>query len=260
MTPRPHGTFVAVALLVVAGGLSADARGSCRPVPPRACPAWRELASAHFRVRTDTDPDSARGALRDLEQFQAALLRVFGAGADLRHRAAAGDPCPRRVGTTSRITGSRDGSRAPCSSRARDHAPPRASSEIKTSSNTSLVHYLSAKVMPVQPLWLGSGTRNLLPDAGIRSRQGRGSWSERHLLNLLRVVQNGPSIPLPELLAATSIDGGRPVFYASAWAAVHFLMNCCRRRRARKRIREGAQCPPPGCDGLGAGIRQADAR
>lgn len=78
--------------------------------------------------------------------------------------------------------------------------------------------------MPAQPPWLAEGLASYFqtlecdPDGGeIRVGQPP--------LNLLRVAQNGPRIPLPELLAADTIDGDRTVFYASAWAAVHFLMN-----------------------------------
>ena len=220
MTPKPH-PLVAASLLVVAGALGGCA-GKLPPCPAAGGPAWRELAGAHFRVRTDTDPDSARGALRDLEQFQAALLTVFGAGADLRTgrlpvilvRDGWDDFAdPRIVGWFTR-------------SMFQPLVIMRAASELGNQDviKHELVHYLSAKVMPVQPPWLAEGlatyfqTLECDPDNG-EVRVGQPPP------NLLRVAQNGPRIPLPELLAAERIDGDRTAFYASAWATVHFLMN-----------------------------------
>ena len=220
MTPKPH-TLVAASLMVVAGALGGCA-GKLPPCPAAGGPAWRELASAHFRVRTDTDPDTARGALGDLEQFQAALLTVFGAAPDLR---------------TGRLPVIlvRDGWDdfadhwiAGWFTRAlfQPLVIMRAGSELGNQDviKHELVHYLSAKVMPVQPLWLAEGLASYFQTLEYDPDKGEVRVGEPPL-DLLRVAQNGPSIPLPELLAATGIDGDRTAFYASAWATVHFMMN-----------------------------------
>src|SRR4051794_5254540 len=220
MTPKLH-TVMAVWLLLVAGAFGGCA-GKLPPCPAAGGPAWRELASAHFRVRTDTDPATARGALRDLEQFQAALLTVFGGSADLRTG---------RLPVILVRDGWDDFS---------DHwiagwftrvlfqplVIMRAGSEFGNQDviKHELVHYLSAKVMPVQPLWLGEGLASYFQTLECDPDKGEIRVVEPPL-NLLRVAQNGPSIPLPELFAATRIDGDRTAFYASAWATVHFLMN-----------------------------------
>src|SRR5262245_34804553 len=57
--------------------------GHLPPCPAAGGPAWTELQSAHFRLRTDEDAAAARTVLTDLEQLQAALLFVFAAPPDL---------------------------------------------------------------------------------------------------------------------------------------------------------------------------------
>ena len=89
--------------------------------------------------------------------------------------------------------------------------------------------------MPVQPPWLGEGLASSFQTLEYDPDKGEVRVGEPPL-DLLRVAQNGPIVPLPELLAATKIDGDRTVFYASAWATVHFLMN--RHARELRRIRE----------------------
>jgi hypothetical protein len=68
---------IAAALLPLA--LAAGCAGHLPPCPAAGGPAWTELEGAHFRVRTDGGAAAGRATLEDLEQFQAALLTVFGA-------------------------------------------------------------------------------------------------------------------------------------------------------------------------------------
>src|SRR5947207_12296891 len=72
---------IGVVALALAG--AASACGHLPPCPAAGGPAWTELQSAHFRLRTDESPAAARAALADFEHLEAALLFVFGAPSDL---------------------------------------------------------------------------------------------------------------------------------------------------------------------------------
>jgi hypothetical protein len=221
MVAKRSGALFALPLLVAAGALGACA-GKLPPCPAAGGPAWRELASAHFRVSTDADPETARNALRDLERFQAALLTVFRADPNLR------------TGQLPVIV-VRDGWD--------DFADPelagwftralfqplvvmQAESDLGRQEiiKHELVHYLSAKVMPIQPLWLAEGLASYFQTLDYDPDKGDVTVG-RPPSNLLAIAQNVARVPFPELLTATKIDINRSIFYASAWAAVHFLMN-----------------------------------
>jgi hypothetical protein len=74
-----RGIRIAALLLPVA---TTTCAGHLPPCPAAGGPAWTELRSAHFRLRTDKKPADARVTLTDLEQLRAALLKVFGAPVD----------------------------------------------------------------------------------------------------------------------------------------------------------------------------------
>ena len=80
MIRRPRAVVVAGPLLLA---LVPTCAGHLPPCPAAGGPAWTELESPHFRLRTDDDSAAARAALTDLEQLQAALLTVFGVPPDL---------------------------------------------------------------------------------------------------------------------------------------------------------------------------------
>ncbi len=220
MTPTPRALFAA--LLLIAAGALGGCAGKLPPCPAAGGPAWRELASAHFRLRTEADPDTARAALRDLEQFQAALLTVFRAAPDLR------------TGRLPVIV-VRDGwedfadlELAGWFTRVlfQPLMVMRADSELGQQDviKHELVHYLSAKVMPSQPLWLAEGLATYFQTLDYDGDK-REVTVGRPPPNLLAIAQRGARLSLAELFAAKKIDGDMGVFYASAWATVHFLMN-----------------------------------
>jgi hypothetical protein len=219
MTPPSRALFAA--LLLIAAGVLGGCAGKLPPCPAAGGPAWRELTGAHFRLRTEADPDTALAALRDLEQFQAALLTVFRAS-DLR---------------TGRIPVIvvRDGWEAFSDLQlagwfTRVLFQPlvvmRADSQLGRQDiiKHELVHYLSAKVMPIQPLWLAEGLATYFQTLDYDADKGEVTVG-RPPAGLLAIAQNGARLRLSELFAANKIDGDVGVFYASAWATVHFLMN-----------------------------------
>jgi hypothetical protein len=219
----PNGRrLLAVAALLVAAGAPAGCAGKLPPCPAAGGPAWRELESAHFRLRTDDDSEAARAALRDLEQFQAALLTVFHAAPELR------------IGRLPVVV-VRDGWDAFADEQMlgwftralfRPLVVMRADSELARQEviKHELVHYFSAKVMPAQPPWLAEGLATFFETLDVDTGKGE-VLVGRPAPNLLSIVQHGARLPLTELIAAKTIEGDRSVFYASAWATVHFLMN-----------------------------------
>jgi tetratricopeptide (TPR) repeat protein len=220
MTPKPGALFTA--RLLIAAGALAGCAGKLPPCPAAGGPTWRELTSAHFRVRTDADPETARGALRDLEQFQSALLTVFRAAPDMRTGQlpviVVGEGWddfsdPRLVGWFSRAL-------------FQPLVVMRAESQLGPQEviKHELLHYLSAKVMPIQPRWLAEGLASYFETLEYDPDRGEVTVG-RPPPNLLAVAQNVARVPFPELLSASKIDVDETIFYASAWAAVHFLMN-----------------------------------
>ena len=87
-----------------------------------------------------------------------------------------------------------------------------------------LVHYLSEKVMPVQPPWLAEGLATYFQTLEVDDEKGQLAVG-RPPAELLRIVQNTSLMNVPELMAAKQVPSERSLFYASAWATVHFLMN-----------------------------------
>ena len=143
----------AALLLAVATGACA---GHLPPCPAAGGPAWTELQGAHFRLRTDGTRPPARAALDDLEQFQAALLTVFGAPAGSRH----GPPVPSSSSTAGGPT-SPPAEVSGYFTRAlfQPLIVMRAGGDLVPADviKHELVHYFSGMVMPEQPPWLSEG-------------------------------------------------------------------------------------------------------
>ncbi|MBF5044992.1 hypothetical protein FGE12_21500 [Aggregicoccus sp. 17bor-14] len=73
----PARSLLALSLAALASGCAIAPRNDC---PQLKGPAWQELRSEHFQLRTDLDPKDAQAALVRFEQFRSALLNAWGAG------------------------------------------------------------------------------------------------------------------------------------------------------------------------------------
>jgi hypothetical protein len=215
------GRVARVALVVLAFAPSGCA-AHLPPCPASGGPAWREVESRHFRLRTDEDAGTARDTLRELEQLQAALLTVWRAPPDL------------------------DGGRVPVvlvgqgwidfadreveGMFARALFQPlilmRAGSPVARQEliKHELVHYLSRLAMPAQPPWLSEGLATYFQTIEVDAEQGRLTVG-RPPAELLRVVQAGGILRIEEMMAAREIRSERALFYSTAWLTVHYLMN-----------------------------------
>ncbi len=197
--------------------------GHLPPCPAAGGPAWTELESAHFRLRSDDKPAAARAALTDLEEFRAALLTVVGAPLDLD------------TGRLPVVVVDRGWT---------DFAPRQlegyftralfqplvvmvAGGELHRQDviKHELVHYLSDLVMPRQPHWLSEGlatyyaTIEYDADAG-HITVGRPSPA------LLHHAQETSVETIESMFRATAIDVTDATrFYAAAWITMHYLMN-----------------------------------
>jgi tetratricopeptide (TPR) repeat protein len=211
---------IGAALVLIA--VTAGCAGHFAPCPAAGGPAWTEVQGAHFRLRTDADAAAARAALDDLEQFQAALLTVFGAPASydtgrlpvVMVDRGWTDFAPRRVdGYFTRALFQPLIVMGTGSALARQEV-------IKH----ELVHYFSHMVMPRQPTWLSEGLATYYQTIEYDADDGRITVG-RPPADLLRVAQQlGPS-RFASVFAIEQITDDTGYFYAAAWITVHYLMN-----------------------------------
>jgi hypothetical protein len=181
------------------------------------------LESAHFRLRTDQDAAAGRAALTDLEQLQAALLRVFGAPSDLDTGKLPVVVVDR--GWTDFAPRAVDGFFTfalfqPLIAMAAGNELHR-QDVIKH----ELVHYLSRKVMPRQPLWLEEGLATYYETIEYDADAGRITVGRPSSLRLPTAQQTGTDT-IERMFTATAIDREDTArFYAAAWITVHYLIN-----------------------------------
>jgi hypothetical protein len=199
--------------------------GHLPPCPAAGGPAWTELESAHFRLRTDEDATAGRAAITDLEQFQAALLTAIGAPPDLDTgkvpvvivEGGWTDFAPRQLRgffTTALF---------------QPLIVMIAGSEVRRQDTIKheLVHYLSNKIMPHQLPWLAEGLATYYETIEYDAHVGLITVG-RPSPGRLRWAQRTSAATLERLFTATAIDGGdedMARFYAAAWITVHYLMN-----------------------------------
>lgn len=197
--------------------------GHLPPCPAAGGPVWTELASAHFRLRTDEDVAAGRTLLRDLEQLQAALLTVFGASPDFDSGRLPVIVVDR--GWTDFAASQIDGYFA--------HALFQPLVVMEAGSEAfqvdvikhELVHYLSAKILPNQPPWFAEGVASYYQTIEYDADAERVTVG-RPVVNLLRWAQQMGTSTIERMFTAKTIDrddGTR--FYAAAWLTVHYLMN-----------------------------------
>lgn len=218
MRSERGGVAGALLLLAVVAGCA----GHFAPCPAAGGPAWTEVEGAHFRLRTDGDAAAARAALDDLEQFQAALLTVFGA------------PAAFDTGRLPVIVVDRGWT---------DFAPRRvngyftralfqplivmgAGSALSRQEviKHELVHYFSHLVMPTQPTWLSEGLATYYQTIEYDADDGRITVG-RPPPDLLRAAQQlGPS-RFASVFSTENVTDDTWYFYAAAWITVHYLMN-----------------------------------
>lgn len=198
--------------------------GHLPPCPAAGGPAWTELQGAHFRLRTDLDPGEARTVLADLEQFQAALLGVFGAPPDLdigRLPVVVVDH-----GWTDVERREVEGYYTTALFQPLVVMRSGGSLASQTVIKHELVHYVSAKIMPRQPRWLSEGLATYYETVECDARTGKVTVG-RPSPGRLRTVSRTGAANIEAIFTAKSTGEGydEARFYAAAWITVHYLMN-----------------------------------
>jgi hypothetical protein len=210
--------ITAAAMLALVSGC-----GHLPPCPAAGGPTWTELSTDHFRLRTDEDPEAARGRLTELERLRAALLTVFRAPADLDTGRLPVIVVDR--GWTDFAAREVEGYFT--------HAVAQPLIVLAASSRAfqvdvikhELVHYLSAQVIPNQPPWFAEGIATYYQTVEFDEDAHRIDVGRPSEALLARAQQIGlPAIE--RIFTAKAIEHEEaPSFYAAAWLSVHYLMN-----------------------------------
>ena len=218
-----RGRVIVSAAALLALATLATACGHLPPCPAAGGPAWTQLESAHFRLRTDDDPAAGRAMLADLEQLRAALLTVFGATPDVD------------IGRLSVVVVDRGWT--DFAAREVDgyftHVLFQPLIVMAAASQAfqldlikhELVHYISAKIVTTQPPWFSEGVATYYQTIEYDADAGRVTVG-RPTNELVRRAQEVGVSNIESMFAAKAIDrDDAPRFYAAAWITVHYLMN-----------------------------------
>jgi hypothetical protein len=219
MTPVWLRVLLASALAVEAG---------CATMPPR-CPArggpaWRQLSSAHFTLRTDLEPHHAEEVIRTLEETRAAMLVALWPAApgppDRTQAIALASPSELAAFTGFGIYGKHV------------HPPPfppmlvvEAGHLEVESLNHELGHYLSLWFLPIQPAWYAEGVNTFLETVRYDRDNGRVLVGEPASTRLGAMKHTGvePMKRLQGPMPDDVYDLG--LFESSSWILVHYLTN-----------------------------------
>lgn len=206
-----------------ATALSACALAACAglpPVPSKGGPAWRELESEHFVLRTDLSSDRAHETIRQMEHLLAGLLRV---GWEVRGSLPAkltvvmfADRSHRKV-----FSPYYDG--WVIQRRLEGPVAVMAAARRFEGSDTlvhELTHEIAYLAMERQPTWFSEGIATFFQTAKVEPDGtfviGDTPWQ-------YAAVGRAEPLPAATLMAADAdLDDER--FYGSAWLLVHFLM------------------------------------
>jgi hypothetical protein len=214
---------------------------SLPPCPAKGGPAWHELSTEHFVVRSDLDLDRSLDVLRTLEETRAAMLVGVWNG-------AAGPTRPIQVvalASRSEFSAFADHSLVGVHVR-RPPFPPMlvitgAFTSGKDTAKHELAHDLSFHMLPIEPRWYAEGIATYLETTRYDREQGRAILGEI-AEDRYRFLQVGGGLMSSEDLWKPVPDDLMDVsrFYATSWLLVHYLMNHRPEQFARFQHRLGA--------------------
>lgn len=225
------------------------AGSGCATVPPcpgRGGPAWRELTSEHFVVRSDLELDEVIEVVKTLEENRTAMLAWWG-----------GRPGPVErtpvIALSRRELGAFDGfaydgyyvRRPPFPGTviAAGHALTR--NEIV---KHELAHDLAFHFEPIEPRWYAEGVATFLETTRYDRETRQASLGEPSETRLaffqVRGRVRGPS-PIEELLGPPPTDLFElSRFYGTSWLLTHYLVN--QRPQAYQRFKRRINALEPG--------------
>jgi tetratricopeptide (TPR) repeat protein len=212
--------LLALAALASAAGCATARTFRC---PAKGGPAWRELATENFVVRSDLPRAEAAAMLVRLERQRAAILSVLFDGAT---------PPPGRVEVVAFRTREEYREVAPRGMDAyylrSSGGPPRIvlSGELapwqRALLSHELTHHFLAGVFRRQPRWLAEGLAVYMESLADEPGKGTLVVGRPPPARLTRALWN--PVPVAELLAWRGPpDPGAYSLYASSWLLVHYL-------------------------------------
>jgi len=241
----------AIAILATAMGCA-----SLPPCPARGGPAWRELTSDHFVLRTDLSPREALETIRTLEDTRAAMLAGMWAG-------AAGPPgkstavALASLEETKRFTGTTfDGvhlRRPPFPATLVISPDPKQQDTAKH----ELAHELALYFLPVQPPWFAEGLATFLATIQYDRDKGLSALGKADVDRYRLFTTSGP-VSLDQLMGPLPDD---PLtvsrYYATTWLLAHYLYN--RRGPGWHHLQDRFARLQPGTDAFRAEFPDLDA-
>ena len=197
---------------------------SLPPCPAKGGPAWRELTSDHFVLRTDLSPREALETVRTLEDTRAAMLAGMWAG-------AAGPPgkstaiALASLDETWGFTGTNFAGvhlrRPPFPATLLISPDPKQQDPAKH----ELAHELALYFLPVQPSWFAEGLATFLATIQYDRDKGLAVLGEAAVERYRRFTASGP-VSLDQLMGPLPDD---PLtvsrYYATTWLLTHYLYN-----------------------------------
>jgi len=193
--------------------------------PAKGGPAWRELTSDHFVLRTDLQEEAALLALRHLEDARAAMLAMIWPRApDLRRRIDAF-----ALASTEEVHAYLGPHFAGVHMQVSPFPPmllvAGLGRENQQHANHEIAHGLSLQLLPVQPAWFAEGLAEFLSTIHRADDDGQAVAGEVEITDYSFVRRFGVS-PLSTLLGPMPADNfERLRFYATSWLLVHYLFN-----------------------------------
>lgn len=218
------GLAFVVVFVIVLGTLGCATLPAC---PAHGGPAWTELTSDHFRVRTDLDAPDATEAVRTLEETRAAMLAL------VWPRAA---PVPGPIEIVflrsqgelwTFLQGGAQGIRL------QQHPFPPiiviggiGDQDQLTGLRHEVAHELSRRFLPLEPPWYSEGIATLLESTTYERGTQTARMGEISPVRLQQLQGLGRT-PANELLNTRELPAYLELarFEASSWLLAHFLIN-----------------------------------
>ncbi len=215
------GAFVAAVVLAAAGCATLPA------CPARGGPAWTELTTEHFVVRTDLPDDAAREVIRELEETWAAMLAAVWPDApgppDRTQVIALASTSELSSFTGAGIIGGLSVHKSPFPATIVTGAA--FESERGTILRHELGHHLSRWFLPQEPLWFSEGIATYLETIRYDRSEQRAVVGEPATDRVLELRGLG-LFPASRLLAETyPAMAETRRFESTTWLLVHYLIN-----------------------------------
>jgi hypothetical protein len=216
-------------LLASLAALTAAACATLPPCPAQGGPAWQELTSDHFVVRTDLDAADGQEVVRRLEETRAAMLVAVWPEApgppDRSAVIALRYPAELSEFLGYEIAGEYVVARPfPKTMIIAGTAEADDGNGLLTLRH-ELAHHLSRWFLTLQTPWYAEGMASFLETIQYDRGQGQAVIGEASLRRL-QLLGRASVMSIKHLIASTSVDADDlALFEASSWLLVHYLVN-----------------------------------